>query len=480
VTDLNSYAAIAAAYAVWEAQPGNPLAANYVAAHVKSLIYRLAPAYPNLEYLVLVGDDRVIPQRRIRDEALISNERRYGNVFTPELAGSLAYRYFLSDEYYSGLLPLPWRGRELYVPQLALGRLVERPTEIVASIEAYLAEPVVEVGDALVTGYDFLLDEAAAISGTLGAQGLEVVGLIGDDWVAADLRAELIDVGEARDLDSLNAHFNHFLLIPATVPESPASVEDVFVLAQEVSGTTEYGGRVVFSVGCHSGLNVPDEGSPVVEIEWAGGVTETVETGVDWPQAFLRQGAVFIGNTGYGYGDTELIAYSERLMANFAEELGYWEAGPPTVGRALLRAKQRYFLSVAAGSLSTYDEKVLGQMTLYGLPMLRVSVPLTTTEAPGEVASVARGPADAAAALEATPTPVTFSFDYVSHTVGASSTVYSIVGEGDLQVVGGRPVQPRTSRDVHVDGMIAHGVLMVGGSFSDRPIDPLISRVVTE
>ena len=48
-----------------------------MARNIKALLYRLAPAYPNLKYMVLVGDDRMIPARRIVDEALFANERLY-------------------------------------------------------------------------------------------------------------------------------------------------------------------------------------------------------------------------------------------------------------------------------------------------------------------------------------------------------------------------------------------------------------------
>ncbi len=108
------------AYSLWDSQPGNPLAANYVAASIKQLLYDLAPAYPNLQYLVIVGDDRMIPFRRIRDEALFANERYYApTAYTPILSSSLGLRFFLSDDYYAGLLPLPFKGRELYLPQVA-------------------------------------------------------------------------------------------------------------------------------------------------------------------------------------------------------------------------------------------------------------------------------------------------------------------------------------------------------------------------
>ena len=148
----------------------------------------------------------------------------------------------------------------------------------------------------------------------------------------------------AHDLNSLNSHFRHDFLY--------ANQPGDRVYATEVTATTAYQGSLVFSVGCHSGLNVPDEAAP------------SVETGTDWPQAFLRQGATFIGNTGYGYGDRDLLAYSERLMLAFVRELGYNDGSLPTVGQALMRAKQRYVNDTAVGSLSNYDEKVVGELTL--------------------------------------------------------------------------------------------------------------------
>jgi hypothetical protein len=227
-----------------------------------------------------------------------------------------------------------------------------------------------------------------------------------------------------------------------------------------VTATTHYSGALAFSVGCHSGLNVPDEDS------------RSPQSGTDWAQAFLRQGATFIGNTGYGYGDSDLIAYSERLMLNFVEELGDWTDGPQTVGGALMQAKQRYYNTAAAGSLSNYDEKVLGEMTLYGLPMLQVNMPLTTT--------TPRTPLGAAG--EVMTTSMHFSLAYMPHTVSdtIAGTYYTVVGAGDVLALAGRPAQPLTSADIHVPGTIAHGALLVGGTFADQPIDPLISRVITE
>ena len=257
----DNYPAVVQAYQVWDAHPESPRAAKLVAKHIKALLYQWASSYPNLEYLVIVGDDRIIPHYRVRDENLIANERNYADwAHTPRLASSLESLYFLSDDYYAGLLPIPWRGRELFLPQVAIGRLVEKPSEIATVIDAFLAHPVIAPADALVTGYDFLTDQAQAISDTLATQGIDPIdALISDTWITDDLRSKLISVTTASDLNSLNAHFSHFALIPAMTPISPTHVSDVFVLAQEVTGTTDYDGGLDFSVGCHSGLNVPDE-----------------------------------------------------------------------------------------------------------------------------------------------------------------------------------------------------------------------------
>ena len=76
-----------------------------------------------------------------------------------------------------------------------------------------------------------------------------------------------------------------------------------------------------------------------------------------------------MANTGYGYADTDTLAYSAKLMAEFAGNLN----GPLTIGEALAEAKQQY----AAGNaiLSPYDLKALMESTFYGLPMYQLNQP---------------------------------------------------------------------------------------------------------
>ena len=90
---------------------------------------------------------------------------------------------------------------------------------------------------------------------------------------------------------------------------------------------------------------------------------------VDWAQSFSGRGAQWIANTGFGYGDTELVAYSERLMALFAKELAV--DGSLTTGQALSLAKRDYAKTTQVWS--PYDEKALQEVVHYGLPMYRIA-----------------------------------------------------------------------------------------------------------
>ena len=91
---------------------------------------------------------------------------------------------------------------------------------------------------------------------------------------------------------------------------------------------------LVLSAGCHSGYNIVDGAA----------------AGVDQPstgrQRMAQQHAVLIGGTGYQYGDTDFLEYSERLYLDIARRLHEGPGRPATrAGRrrqALALAKQDY------------------------------------------------------------------------------------------------------------------------------------------
>ena len=87
---------------------------------------------------------------------------------------------------------------------------------------------------------------------------------------------------------------------------------------------------------------------------------------------------MLIGGTGYQYGDTDFLEYSERLYLDIARRL-HEETRPPVtrrpiaVGAALALAKQDYLASLT--TLQGIDQKAVLQATLYGLPMTGFDAP---------------------------------------------------------------------------------------------------------
>jgi hypothetical protein len=257
--------------------------------------------------------------------------------------------------------------------------------------------PVADTG-VLVTGYDFLIDQAEAISSTFELLGFQIGGspalstTIGQDWDAQALANQWFSgqLGQFKDgynpnpeqpeiytryhLTALNGHFDHAATVPATGTEvlsasmllTPTAAFDSAAFFKIDGAPT-----LIYSVGCHSGLNAAD-----------GAISDPAFQ-ADFPQVVLKQGGNWIGNTGYGIGDTELIGYSEKLSLKFTEAIGRDITDPlatdpyvgAPIGRSLASAKIQYLRSAGSNTFSIYDEKILSEMTLYGLPFIRVKVP---------------------------------------------------------------------------------------------------------
>ena len=129
-------------------------------------------------------------------------------------------------------------------------------------------------------------------------------------------------------------------------------------------------------MGCHSGLNVPDEQAV------AASPDDPLIPALDLPQAMMRQGGVYLGSTGYGYGDTVGIAGTEALIGRFAAQLVSTSPAAGTVGLALAQAKQVYLGSLS--TLTPYEQKSSVEFTLYGMPQYHLS---TGTSAPDALGS---------------------------------------------------------------------------------------------
>ena len=384
LVDVSADPAVATLNAQADANTSCVYAKNLVAGAIKREVDAYRQANPALKYVVVVGGDSVIPFYRYPDPSLLGNETLYSPPVLDASASQAALRlgYILNQDYYGSSSTVLLHGNQFPVPGLAVGRLVETPAEIAGMLDAYsgLANGVVPTPTrSLVTGYDFLQDAADNVESNLAAglgagatndqlitnngisPGSTTVNNTPDrthSWTAADLRAKLL--GSTRhDLIFLGGHFS--------ANDALAADYQTNILSTDLaSATTDFTNSIVFSIGCHSGYNIVN-----------GDAIQNVTGPMDWAEAFATKKATLIAGTGYQYGDTDFLAYSERIYAEFSRQLRVTNtpstAVPVAVGNALVRAKQAYLQGTP--TLSALDEKALLEATVFGLPMLSVNLP---------------------------------------------------------------------------------------------------------
>ncbi len=167
VVDVGADARVAEANAQADANPACPYAKNLVAEAIKEIVDAYRADNP-LAYVVIVGDDSVIPFFRYPDNALLANEKNYVPPVRDSSASqaSLKLGYVLGQDEYGSLVELSLKSSTLPLPDLAVGRLVETAADATAVLNAYLttsAGVITPTAQPLVTGYDFLEDAARAV-----------------------------------------------------------------------------------------------------------------------------------------------------------------------------------------------------------------------------------------------------------------------------------------------------------------------------
>ena len=473
VIDVDRDATVEGDFQRWDATPFDPFVADNVVRDINALVDRVLPAGTQLQNVVVVGGDEVIPFGRPLDPEVDGNERN----FAAEMAGisgtgsaiygALANGRMLSDSPYGTFAPIQLPGRWLYVENTAVGRLVERPQDITAALARFVSfQGKVDPHTSLTTGYDFLADSAAAVNQTLAAKlGGPNDSLISQptdatQWRKADLSAKLTQAKP--DVTSLSGHADP----SRTLPPGETSQAGLYTTQDLLqAGSLAFARKLIFSVGCHSGLSIPDTtvsvGNPLAQ---------------DWSQTVSSLGGSLAGQTGFGLGSIDTIALTEQLMLSFAKNLG-----TVSNGQALMFAKQGYLGS--AGVLDVYDEKVLMEAEEYGLPNLVWATPQSAPAAPtAPTTSVDPLTGLTAATISVAPaftkvTPASGNGSYWAVTPSAPAGTPQQVG--GLQITHDRPVMPKVSVDVTLAGTRAHGALITGlASADDAGWDPVLSRVV--
>lgn len=356
---LDNNAEVSAAYAAWTANLTDVERTNQVTSAIRRVINTYVTERQGIEYLVLVGDDRALPFRRLIDATPSLPEKTYTDVDATHPTGAaIRGNYYMTDDFFADRLPTPHKGRELYIPDLGVGRLIETPADMVRTIDLFLTSPTSQIERVLVTGYDFLYDtgqeECEAWRQAMGGQD-RTSCLVGHSWTEQEFSNLQLRTDQPFKMQSINGHAAHY---------AQGMAAGGVLSANEISQSAlDLAGGLIYTLGCHGGLNVPPN--------------NTVSP-LDLPEVFVRKGASYIGNTGYGWGSLDSIGLSEKVIRLFNKEMT--KPAPPPLGKALARAKSLYFEQDA--DFSTYDEKVMQELILYGLPMQRIAIGSSASDAP--------------------------------------------------------------------------------------------------
>ncbi|HET8752328.1 MAG TPA: choice-of-anchor Q domain-containing protein [Gaiellaceae bacterium] len=449
---------VQALYDTWDSNPCDPDAANAIANAIADEVDAIkAAAGSSVQYVVFGGGDDQIPFFRLPDLSLIANESGFAGQFgSNEYAGSLAAGDLLSDNPYLDTRPIPASGRQLFIPDLVGGRLVETTADITNAVTSFEGSGgVLRSSTGFVSGYDFVADGSHQVASRLSSLGVNVQTLIDDSnpfvpslsWTKAGLLSAAFPTGGQAAINDWNGHYDN----------TRAEMANGDILSTgELTGTDAINGGIFFTMGCHAGFQTTDVvvGSSVL----------------DWPQYFAEHNTGFVGNTGFGLGNTDSVAFSEELMGYFAGELG----GSVTLGQALAQAKEQYYLSRVA--FSNYDEKTLSEAELYGLPMYGVGhAPaslLAAAPLPDPVSGTTSSTSPSQGTLDSFPgnSVQAASFAASPHFVGPvqghDGDYYT--NDGQVQAPNYRPLQPYVSLPAARSGLTAHGVVVDSLTSSDH------------
>jgi hypothetical protein len=471
ILPVDGNASVRNAYASWDQNPCSIDAANGVVRSINALVASYRPKYPELKYVVLLGTDTALPSWRQQDLTSTSPEVDEANdlAFTTSgltkgnaIYAAAAQNAYLTDQAYGAFKERVWLGHDIPLADVAVSRVVETPEDILGQLNQYLAPAVaghLNLQTALTTGDSFFADGASSASAALAAQlGLtsstQKTLLPGDNWTHQDLLDDFFHKSTVPDVGAIWAHYSHWLAQPASLP-SPVTLASLATTADVDPANFSYNGRVIFTVGCHSGLNVPDNIATV-----AAGDQQRLR---DWAQAYMNaRSAVYVANTGFGYGDTTVIDLSERLMDHFASTLN----SGGTIGEQWVRALHQYYAEPS--NYDVIDEKVMVEANMYGLPFYDFGS--TAPPSPALPPTVPGG-------SDSVQLP-TISASVVGQDAGGGRSLFVDTGhpDGTTYTQGGatltagtlsvfyRPVQPTVSRDVTIDdpNKVAHGAWISG------------------
>lgn len=370
VFPVDSVQAVRDAFTALDNNPAKPELSNGVVREINAAVDTYLGSKRNsIKNVIVVGSDEIIPMARIPDLTQIANEQTFAQDLkkaaeshggNDALYGAALNAMILSDDPYGSWTPRSFLGAWLYVPNVAIGRLVETPEHIIAAVNSFIhggqpgdAAGVVRPTRTLSVGHDFMTRMSNDIATSFAAQFPEATNqsLIGETWVRSNLESRLGQGAAVPDVISINVHYSPEALSPAKRWD-PANPSEPDLPAVDAVTNRDFQRRLLMTMGCHSGFNI---------MNYLAGAASA-----DWPEALAGDNiAAYVANTGFGIGVSGGVnAFSSKLFLEFAKKVSQYP-----FGEALQRAKQEY---LAHGVTNVYDYKILAEATFFGIPNYKV------------------------------------------------------------------------------------------------------------
>ncbi len=287
----------------------------------------------------------------------------------------------------------------------------------------------------------------------------------------------------APDIISLNAHadHNHF---------KPAAGTDLFSASEAAAATQTFGGRLVFSMGCHAGLSVFDAFVAVEQPRLGAALRAEGRRGV------RRQHRLRLRRL----DDDRLLRGSEpALRAGRSRRADQPDRRRPDGRRGADGREAGYKGDL--GIVGVYDEKAMAELTLYGLPMYRIGGSGIAPPPPGASSQAAAPLALQAHALTAAPLTApaasfptdpstglhveSFTADrnfFTASALAATSRGSYYTGTDGLLIEHFRPIEPKAIKPITIEK--AHGALLTELSSQDvtplNTFDPVYARPIVD
>ncbi len=254
-----------------------------------------------------------------------------------------------------------------------------------------------------------------------------------------------------------NAHFDFGRALPS-VGYYTNDDSDLYTTNDVAGDPTAYAGDLLFSVGCHAGL----------DIDTAEVAQSDIGQTADWATTFAQAGAVWVANTGYGYMDSNTVAYSVALMTDFSADLGQpVSIGQAGRGRAAVRRGQHVAQLVRAQIHDGFDLTACPCARSTRAPRRAVRYPLPTRSTVLHRAHQHSCPVSLPyTGQQGQPDPTNGDLSEQSGTNGAN--YFQVNGASDPTTsVEYRPIEPQTSVNVTEPGNVAHGALITALTSTD-------------